>query len=104
MNAGRRLVVRPPGSRSPKGRPPSRNGGGLQNESLSGSLGFVNSQIAPPYFQATPAIFARGHIPDDREYQIMFGRLNDAGQDGFQGTERDVAGQLVAEYERRSAL
>ena len=34
----------------------------------------------------------------------MFVRLNDAGQDGFQGTERDVAGQLVAEYERRSAL
>ena len=55
-------------------------------------------------WQATPAIFARGHIQDDREYQIMFVRLNDAGPDGFQGTERDVAGQLVAEYERRSAV
>jgi hypothetical protein len=55
-------------------------------------------------WQATPAIFARGRIQDDREYQIMFVRLNDAGPDGFQGTERDVAGQLVAEYERRSAV
>ena len=55
-------------------------------------------------WQATPAIFARGRIQDDREYQIMFVRLNDAGPDGFQGTERDIAGQLVAEYERRSAV
>jgi hypothetical protein len=55
-------------------------------------------------WQATPAIFARGHIRDDREYHIMFVRLNDAGPDGFQGTERDVASQLVADYERKNAV
>ena len=53
-------------------------------------------------WQATPTIFARGHIRDDREYQIMFVRLNDAGPGGFQGTERDIAGQLVADYERKN--
>jgi hypothetical protein len=55
-------------------------------------------------WQATPTIFARGHIRDDREYQIMFVRLNDAGPDGFQGAERDVASQLVADYERKNAV
>jgi len=53
-------------------------------------------------WQATPAIFARGRIQDDREYQIMFVRLNDGGPDGFRGTEREIANQLVAEYERNS--
>jgi hypothetical protein len=55
-------------------------------------------------WQATPTIFARGHIRDDREYQIMFVRLNDAGPDGFQGSERDVASQLAADYERKNAI
>jgi hypothetical protein len=55
-------------------------------------------------WQATPTVFARGYIQDDREYQIMFVRLNDAGPDGFHGTERDVASQLVAQYERDSAV
>jgi hypothetical protein len=55
-------------------------------------------------WQATPTIFARGNIRDDREYQIMFGRLNDAGRDGFQGTERRVASQLVADYERKNLV
>lgn len=55
-------------------------------------------------WQATPTIFARGKIRYDREYQIMFVRLNDAGSDGFQGTERDVASQLVADYERKNAV
>ena len=54
-------------------------------------------------WQATPTIFTRGYIRSDREYQIMFVRLNDTGPDGFQGTARDVASQLVADYERKNA-
>jgi hypothetical protein len=55
-------------------------------------------------WRATPTIFARGHIRDDREYQIMVVRLNEPGPDRFQGTERDVATQLVADYARKNAV
>ena len=52
-------------------------------------------------WRATEGIFARGHIRDDREYEIMIGRLRGARDEPFQGVERDLAGRLVAEYEHK---
>jgi hypothetical protein len=51
-------------------------------------------------WRASSTVFARGGIRNDREYQILMARLADAGPDGFQGAERDLASRLVARYER----
>ena len=51
-------------------------------------------------WRASSTVFARGGIRDDREYQILKVRLADAGSDGFQGAERELASRLVTRYER----
>ena len=51
-------------------------------------------------WRATAVILARGAIEDDREYEIMRHRVTDDGPDRLQGTERDEARRLVADYER----
>jgi hypothetical protein len=54
-------------------------------------------------WQAIPAIFARGRIRDDREYNIIAARLENLGPDGFEGAERDLASRLAADYTRDQA-
>jgi hypothetical protein len=51
-------------------------------------------------WQATPTILARGRIVDDREYEIMVQRATDDGPDRLPPGQRDLARDLVAEYER----
>jgi hypothetical protein len=51
-------------------------------------------------WQAIPAIFARGHIRDDREHEIIVALLEEGGPNGLEGEERDVARRLAADYER----
>jgi hypothetical protein len=51
-------------------------------------------------WQATPTILARGHILDDREYEIMVQRVTDDGPDRLDPADRDRARRIVAEYER----
>jgi hypothetical protein len=51
-------------------------------------------------WQAIPAIFTRGRIGNDREYQIIAGLLEDGAPDGLEGAERDLTSRLVADYER----
>ncbi len=51
-------------------------------------------------WQATPRILARGRIDSEREYELMRARLSDGGTDGFEGSARERARLLLAEYER----
>jgi hypothetical protein len=51
-------------------------------------------------WQAVPAIFGRGRIRDDREREILAILLEEGGPSALDEAERDIAGRLVAEYER----
>jgi len=51
-------------------------------------------------WQAVPAIFGRGRIRDDREYQILATLLEKGGPSALDEAERETARRLVAEYER----
>lgn len=55
-------------------------------------------------WQASPTVFARGYIQDEREYQIMWVRLHTDGPDGFPDPYRKLASELVATYERDHAV
>jgi hypothetical protein len=55
-------------------------------------------------WQASPTVFARGYIRDEREYQIMWVRLHTNGPDGFPDPYRKLASELVETYERDHAV
>lgn len=55
-------------------------------------------------WQAVPAIFARGRIRDDREYEIVAALLNEARPGALDEAESDLARRLVADYDRERAV
>jgi hypothetical protein len=55
-----------------------------------------------PQWRATTAAFRRRAIRDERDYQILRVRLEDQGESALHGAERELARELVAEYERRT--
>ena len=59
-------------------------------------------------WRATSRVLALVRIADDREYEIVRGRLQYAGADGFNeplsGEERERAARLAAEYERAHGI
>jgi hypothetical protein len=55
-------------------------------------------------WQAIPAIFSRGRIRDDREYEILAALLENEGPGTFEEAERDLASRLAADYKRQRAV
>jgi hypothetical protein len=57
-----------------------------------------------PVWQAVPAIFARGRIRNDREYEIVAILLEERGAAALDDAERDLARRVAAEYQREPAV
>jgi hypothetical protein len=55
-------------------------------------------------WQAVPAVFGRGRIQDEREYEIVTTLLEEEGPDALDEAEREVARQLVADYKRERGV
>jgi hypothetical protein len=49
-----------------------------------------------------PRILARGRIRNEVEYYLVADRMGDVGPDGLDEDERQLAAELVAEYERQT--
>ena len=54
-------------------------------------------------WRKVPRILARGKIRNEVEYYLVIERLNDVGPDALQGAERELAGELVSQFEHRAA-
>lgn len=52
-------------------------------------------------WEAVPAILARGHLRNDRDYELLAAQLNDAA---LHGDDRQLAQRLVDAYEREHGL
>ena len=53
-----------------------------------------------PVWQAAPAILRRGRIREERDYQILVLSLDDEAPEPLEGSDRDAARKLIAEYRR----